>query len=91
VIPTHFAGSLPASPGFQGTKLTQRGLIPGVEYLMRVTALGPQGQLVAYSYGDSSLVEAEGEYERFAQGSYVMPRPRPFAPNRLAMRGARRP
>jgi len=92
-LTTHFVGSAHPLPDFVGTVLTRRNLVPGSTYLLRVTAMGPRGQLIAFSYGDSDIVAAEGEYERYAQGSFVMPRPRPEAPSRigLASRGAVRP
>ncbi len=59
---------------FTGTVLTRRDLTPGT-YLARVAAVDAQGQLIAYSYGDSGLQSADVTYSKFPLGAATIPRP----------------
>jgi len=59
---------------FTGTLLTRRDLTPG-EYLARVSAIDAQGQMVAYSYGDSGVQTSDATYSKFPLGAALIPRP----------------
>jgi hypothetical protein len=58
---------------FAGTVLTRRDM-PPAQYLARISAIDANGQLIAYSVGDSLDVTREGGYERFPSGAAILPR-----------------
>ena len=59
---------------FTGLVLTRRDLTPGA-YLARVSAIDSQGQLIAYSYGDSGVQITDVTYSKFPLGAANLPRP----------------
>ncbi len=59
---------------FTGLVLTRRDLTQGT-YLARVAAIDSQGQLIAYSYGDSGFQAADLTYSKFPLGAATIPRP----------------
>ncbi len=58
-----------------GLVLTRRPLLSGIEYLVRVSAVGPNGELLAFTYGDKGVVAyAAGFYYKYRIGAVrVMP------------------
>jgi hypothetical protein len=61
---------------FTGIVLTRRNM-PPASYLARVSAVDSQGQLIAYSFGDSAEIVGDvGEYLKFPLGAAALPRRR---------------
>jgi hypothetical protein len=58
------------------TVLFQRGLLPGSEYFVRISAVNGQGRLIAFTYGDYAYLRSVGSYLRYRVGAVaVMPAP----------------
>jgi len=62
------------SQPFSGTVLTSRDMTPGT-YFARVSAIDAQGQLVAFSYGDSGTQASDLNYSKFPLGAKTIPKP----------------
>jgi len=49
--------------------LTRRTLLNSVEYLVRISAVNDQGELIAFTYGDWQYIRAVGTYRRYRIGA----------------------
>jgi hypothetical protein len=59
--------------GYAPLVLTKRDSLPEPTYELRVTAVDSLGQLIGFSFGDSSVVVGVGLYTRYAKGSRTLP------------------
>jgi len=61
-----------------GLVLTRRTLLTGIEYLVRITAVGENGQMLAFTYGDKGVVAyAAGFYYKYRLGAVRVQPTRP--------------
>jgi hypothetical protein len=73
-----FVGYLPApassytlnQPG--ALVLFRRGLLMKSEYIVRISAVNDQGQLIAFTYGDYGYLRSTGSYLRYRLGGVVV-------------------
>jgi hypothetical protein len=74
----YFVGYVPAPAGSYrlgepgAVVLFQRGLLMKQEYIVRISAVDGQGQLIAYTYGDYGYLRSTGSYLRYRQGGIVV-------------------
>ena len=57
--------------------LTRRTLLNSVEYLVRISAVNDQGELIGFSYGDWQYIRAVGTYRRYRLGAFKVIASRP--------------
>ena len=58
------------------TVLFQRGLLMKSEYIVRISAVDEQGELIAFTYGDYAFLRSTGSYLRYRLGgALVTPTP----------------
>jgi hypothetical protein len=73
-----FIGYVPAPAGSYtlhqpgALVLFQRGLILRSEYMVRVSAVNDQGQLIAYTHGDYGYLRSTGSYLRYRLGAILV-------------------
>jgi hypothetical protein len=74
----YFVGYLPAPAGSYTLNqpgalvLFQRGLLMKSEYLVRISAVNDQGELIAFTYGDYAYLRTTGSYQRYRLGAVLV-------------------
>lgn len=74
----YFLGYVPAPAGSYtlnqpgATVLFQRGLLMKSEYIVRISAVDAQGELMAFTYGDYAYLRSTGSYLRYRLGGTVV-------------------
>lgn len=74
----YFVGYVPAPAGSYrlgqpgALVLFQRGLLMMQEYIVRISAVNDQGQIIAFTYGDYSYLRSTGSYLRYRLGGVVV-------------------